>query len=232
MNPLSKFYLSLRLGKIKWPSPYVYLVDDIKLAYIQIPKVASRSIRTVLAGHILNQEPGALETGLVRKVEEENCRFFDKNDLLKLNDDYFTFSFVRHPVSRLYSCYRNKLDSQSGLKKPSLYFKKYGLIPGISFEEFANRVCEIPDDLSDRHFRSQSSFLCFQGSVIPSFVGKLETINADWAEVSKKTGLGSLPQKNTTGGSKHLDISPDLRNKIYRRYEEDFCAFEYSVNKD
>ena len=44
---------------------------------------------------------------------------------------------------------------------------------GMDFTEFIDVLSNLPDDVIDRHLRSQSWFLCDKQGLLPDFVGKL-----------------------------------------------------------
>ncbi len=50
----------------------------------------------------------------------------------------------------------------------------------MDFTEFVDVLAKLPDDIIDRHLRSQSWFLCDEQGLLPDYIGKLENFDADW----------------------------------------------------
>jgi hypothetical protein len=100
----------------------------------------------------------------------------------------WTFSFVHNPWSRLLSLYKQEASDEatSGRLVDGVYkgFINHGIPirPGMSFEEFCDVVCDIPDHRTDKHLQSQAYTLIKNGQPIVRFIGKLERINEDWKD--------------------------------------------------
>ena len=149
--------------------------------------------------------------------------------------DYFRFTFVRNPWDRLLSTYTSKL-VQGGT---GMRMGKYGdvsLRRGMSFKEFSEAVCRIPDEVSNHHFRSQHVTICDDGpgrAVLADFVGRFENLEEDFRLVAERIGLKSdLPH---AGGSKGKNSSSyrnfydeRLARMVGERYREDATLFGYS----
>jgi len=102
--------------------------------------------------------------------------------------DFFKFTFVRNPWTRLYSCYLAKVVSYT-----NRHLSHLGLDKCRSFEDFALRVCDIPDEQSDMHFMSQEYLLTFEGIFLPSSVYRFELYVEGWQDakerIEKQTGI-------------------------------------------
>ena len=148
---------------------------------------------------------------------------------------YFKFAFVRNPWDRLVSCYMSKLvQGGTGLK-----MGKYGdvsLRRNMSFKEFAEAVCHIPDEISNHHFRSQYITICDDGprkAILADFVGRFEDLEDDFRLVAERIGLKTgLPH---VGGTKrqHSSAYRDfyegrLARMVGERYREDTAVFGYA----
>jgi hypothetical protein len=143
----------------------------------------------------------------------------------------WTFSFVRHPVARLYSCWNNKVIENDTL---SPRFAAMGVRPGMPFAAFVQAVAETPDDRCDIHVRSQSGILEHHGRLVPDFVGRVERIEADWATVAERiearTGvaMGRLGERNMrmrTCKNVALTLPEKVQARIVERYRRDFELF-------
>ena len=115
-------------------------------------------------------------------------------------------------------------------------FKKMGLDvpPGMPFPEFAELICGVPDDRTEKHLRSQSSSIVRDGRVIAEFVGRIERMGEDWSKVMERAGLDfELPHLNRTSHEHYSSYFPDeaLVKRVAERYREDVERFEYTFER-
>jgi hypothetical protein len=82
----------------------------------------------------------------------------------------------------------------------------------MNFEQFVNRVAEIPDAKIDRHLRSQTFFLCKGDELMVDFIGKFESLLDDWQKLMEKLSLPPLPHKNIS-----LQESENNEESFYTR---------------
>lgn len=222
------------LKKIRTPKkkPRVWLLEKEKIGYIRIRKVASSSINDSLTLHLArndNQQEVVLNRALRKSAEAKYSSHIAHSVIRNsLKEKYFLFAFVRNPLSRAWSCYKNKVinpkraDKKDVLSNSEFYY-------GMDFREFVDVLSGLPDDITDRHLRSQSWFLCDPHGLLPDYIGKLENFDADWAVLSQRCGLPAPVQRNKTGGSgKITDICPRASlEKLIDRYAEDIRLFGY-----
>lgn len=207
-----------------------------RLAYIRVPKAANSSIRYGLAerfqitskansrankdhfwAHVADGAAATLTPKAYQQKPE--CR------------TSWCFSFVRHPVARLYSSWNNKVVEN---KEVPIGFARMGLSSGQSFADFVARVAAVPDAESDIHVRSQWSILSHDNHLVPDFIGRVETIAQDWDHVRFETRLrcgvdpGPLARINMRARARPdiaSSLPTDLLAKIHARYEQDFQLF-------
>jgi len=223
-----------RNKKIQREKPEVWLMKDIRVGYIQIPKVATRSIQQCLASYYVEKasiaRPLTWDNKAIKKVEEKTAFHASQKTLNRLSEKNYFFAFVRNPYDRLYSAYKNKVLQPIGVGGKNI-FSNHGIRLGMKFEDFVDIVCSLPDHKIDRHLRSQSWFLSYEGSVIPTFIGHLESFDKDWAELNKRFNLGMPIHKNSTRSLNAEDYrnqyDSELERKVYKRYKEDFEFFNY-----
>lgn len=227
MKIIDKLKFAYNVRTLPRDKPQVYVIDELAVAYIQIPKVASRSIRTALTRYLVG-DAGAEEddAALVDRFENRFSSHMDHSRIADLSKRYFIFAIVRNPYDRIVSCYKNKVVNNQKTERAYI-FEKYGLVRGASLEDFVTFVCNVPDKYADRHFRSQAWFLSWQGKLLPSYVGRLENLVYDWEEIYSRSGIKAPPVLNSTKNQAALSLSPALKERIYARYRDDFTLFGY-----
>ena len=227
------------LRKIRSPEkkPRVWLLEKEKIGYIRIRKVASSSINLSLMQHIAkgNKQPDPTGDRALRKAIEARHSSHIAHSVIRrdLKGDYFLFAFVRNPLTRVWSCYKNKVINPKRADKRDVLFNKE-FYYGMDFTEFVDVLATLPDDITDRHLRSQSWFLYDEQGLLPDFVGKLESFNTDWAVISHKYGLPEPVHNNKTGVSdKITDHCPRASlEKLIIRYADDIKLFGYQQAVD
>lgn len=225
-----------RNRKIMKETPEIWLFKSQKFGYIQIPKVASSSTRERLAKFYFEtkniDQPEKFDKEIIRSVEKITAFHANHKKLYDLTKNNFIFSFVRNPYSRIYSAYKSKVILPLESHKKNIFFN-HGISLGMDFETFVDIVCAIPDHKIDRHLRSQSWFLTFEGKLITNHIGRLESFEEDWENLLKPFGLSNPGHnKNSTKKIGNPDItevfSVEIRQKIQERYKSDFLLFNYS----
>lgn len=196
--------------------------DRYRLLYVRVPKCGNSSIR--------------------RSIKGGEKRRMSKSQIVRARKDWTTFSFVRNPWDRVLSAYRHKVtgDSNSPRIVDGIYqgFLDHG-IPvraDMGFAEFCELICDIPDKKTDKHLRSQTSFLFIKDTSIVSFIGKVENMNEDWSRLMAQIGINiQIGHINRTQkDSQHYSLFyPDtaLVNLVGDRYAEDIRHFGYDFER-
>ncbi len=221
-SPLPR-YVPFLAYSCAWERPSAILLPAQKLLYVPVPKVANRSIKAALAAaaglpFVEGQEPD-FETAPLTAVPHLT--------------DYFRFTFVRHPLDRLVSCYAQKIVLYARQLQMPLLFWRYGrrFWPEMSFAEFVTAVAAIPDRHADRHFRSQHTFVYQEGRVLVDFVGRFEQLAQDWAVVQQQSELGPLPHFNPSPHQPFAQMyTPILAQTAATRYGQDMALFGYEAD--
>ena len=231
INEQYRRFRSMR--KIRRERPEVWLLKEKKIGYVQIPKVATRSIRAALAKQILEEQGinvgyDELDSQKIKEVESYSTVRLERTKMNSLRDEYFVFSFIRNPYDRLYSCYKNKVLAPLTNNKRNV-LAKHGIELGISFEEFVERVAAIPDTQADRHIRSQNWFVSNKGELTVDFLGRLDEFEVDWTMLSDRFQLPTPPVRNTSFREGNQVVSPynaRTLSLVQNRYARDIELYE------
>jgi chondroitin 4-sulfotransferase 11 len=210
-----------------------------RFIYVQVPKVASTSIKAALLPLFPEIEPedDISAEGASHRAFRGTDAMINKRALMSGLEpggqyrDYFRFSFVRNPWDRLLSCYRSKVARRVVLKTEE--FEGGKVYAGMPFREFAEVVCRTPDNDADPHFCSQSAFLCHPaGGMVVDFVGRFERLAEDFREVSRRLDASLvLPHANPRNPGRHYRDFYDsaLAEMVGNRYREDIERFGYKL---
>jgi hypothetical protein len=200
-----------------------------KFVYAHISKTGSTAIKLEIG----------LQTGVIRDypspdkvmtIHKAPFTWRTPEEVEKL-EGYTVFAFVRDPLDRLVSVYRDKI-----LEKPlsyasyeeGVYFGllRYGTFKaGMTFEAFAEAIVDIPHEDADLHFYPQSDFL---RGVAPDFVGRFSALQRDWEMAAVMAGLTptSLMKVNATVREPaKWYYTSHLREKVASYYRKDFDRF-------
>lgn len=154
------------------------------------------------------------------------------------SSDFFRFTIVRNPYTRLVSAWKNKvMPCEPGCDR--LYLEIKGRLPDmhakelISFGEFVSYL-HAKGDLSecDPHWRRQVDHL-FLAALSFSHVGKVEHMAGSLARFQQHLGLS----EPLLAGSKNVSVpvgsatyDQSLADKVYSLYREDFERLGYDRN--
>ena len=190
------------------PGPFAYELHDVgarelslvcdKYRFVCVinAKVATVSFREWLVA--LNREPDDVD-------RDYRNDFGDYRDysLAKLDRhmprDYFKFSFVRNPWTRMVAAYHESFVKAANRVPRSdcerVWKQQIGYTSGMTFREFVTYVDETGDIL-DVHWTPQSRLLT-QAPV--DFVGRYERLHEDFETVKRRVGVSrDLPARNVT----------------------------------
>ena len=225
-KPIYNLFKLLRIKPPKMDNNTPKIISDkYKFIYIGNPLVASTSFRD----------------GLVRNSQEDYVARIEYFEITDDYEDYFKFSFVRNPLTRVVSCYNKKIWNTFALGLLYLYGRHRGFKINFTFEEFVDWLCTEngSDKYADRHWLSQSKILYDEsGKCLCDFIGKIENLNNDLKKVEKEIGINiTLPKSNTSQSRpkkpKYGDYKEyydeNLIKKVYWRYKDDFEIFNYDI---
>lgn len=208
-------------------TPQYWEFTDQNVGYIQIPKVASRSMRKAFSdAYDIGSDDAAFD-----KFEDIYSAHVEHEQMRQAVDrGVFVFAFVRHPLARLYSAWMNKVNKVPATDRKCI-FTCHGISYGMPFDTFAKRVCQIEDRDLDRHLKSQAWFLTDNKGLIPQYIGKLESFESDYELIRGKfPKLMQLPHVNkSVYEKKHMEAYDDeTLALVTERYQRDFDLFGYA----
>lgn len=211
--------------------------DRFRFVWVGIPKAATRSILTALV-----REP---EVDLGARVRREPL-----HELLRIVpelSDYYKFTFVRNPWSRVVSCYADKIlkPNEKALK---ILERFPDLTPEMAFRDFVVFLSEAEggsDAGADRHWLSQHRFITDESgsTVLVDHIGASERLQDEFGRICERLSLPSLelPYLNTRvgwrGSAREVTTNPvyyrdfydaETRDRIARRYARDIDLFGYT----
>ena len=201
---------------------------------------------------VLNGE--ATDTNAIRKVNHMSFTFlrdFPPSVIEHKLSEYYKFMFVREPLVRLLSAYKDKflLDNwafhnsygeqivRNARKNASAHSKG----DDISLKEFLQYVAESRVEDLNEHWMPFYE-LCQPCAVSYNFIGSFENLESDADQVLKELNVNeqvSFPKqqkyykeggKGYVASEKFTDVSPDmLRNALRKKYDLDYKLFSYKI---
>ena len=167
---------------------------------------------------------------------------------------YFNFIIVRHPLEKLVSGYRNKIEKPFNgnfqrrfgslmlrMNRKNLSEAEYRAGKGVTFHEFINYILKTPMNKIDEHFAGMQR-LCHICNTKYDFIADMSTLYDDSDTILKL--IGWYDRHKFPRGSKDnykkgvVDIAPeyinrlsdDVLNKVYEKFKDDFEAFGYKFD--
>jgi len=219
---------------------------DYHLIYIAIPKCANSSLKSAFIDNLGQTIPANLLTRLEPDklafspiVDPEIRRYMDnlgllvkRNDVIKRFSKYHRFAVLREPSERLYSCWRDKIQSSPISNWRFEYgvhrgFSKYGdkFWAGMTFAEFVMAVTRIPNSRSNPHFRSQSSFIIdHRQRLLPTKICTVEHLESSLdRDPILEACFRGLSKKNVMHSKYEMFSLPTRLQRVIRdRYDSDY----------
>lgn len=203
-------------------------IEEHSLVYFFVPKSACTTIKRTLADLIDVPPEGNVHYGV-------DFDFIKKENWSISSSELISFTVVREPLSRIYSCFKNKIKPKDFLHKrftggvANILLKYDCFYGGMSFDSFVDAVSTIPDSESDPHFKSQTSILQYDGTILPEHILKFETLSTDWKDFCRKNDIPHRPLPHLMGSEKQsITVSKRCATKVYERYLSDYSNFGFN----
>lgn len=240
----------------------ILVSDRNQLLYCMIPKVACsnwRRVLLVLEGYA--DDPNSLSSGdvhnntfgLLRPLSD-----YSSDEIIFRLSTYYKFVFVRNPIERLTSAFRNKFVQTQNRPIFREIFGSYILKryrpntpreqrrkgEGVTFREFIQYIVDSPPEdpeFVNEHWERYDR-LCLPCLIYYDFIGKMETMTDDseyllrLIDVKTKVSLPNL-KSNYRVPTKALSnfyfqsLSIDLQERLMKMYDADFEMFGYKKPK-
>jgi len=214
------------------------VIENMKVVYYPIPKIASSSVKSYFLEHaikISNKNKQSLG-----RIHYSHYPTMPVSKARRLAG-YTSFVVVRNPAHRIWSCYQDKIVRYKETGEPlRSAFDRYNIIFGknffdvdMSFEKFVSSVAKIPDWASDQHFRSQYKYVyVHKNKVSVDRIIRLENLDLDMRKLTNQLGLPQWDSRllnESKARNNFPDISPEIAEKIYKRYRLDYelCGYAH-----
>ena len=231
----------------------ILVSNRYKALFCFVPKVASsnwKRVFLVLNGHYNNMSEisrtTAHETSLLDKLDR-----YSKEEIRNKLEAYKKIMFVRDPLVRVVSAYKNKIEYDYGRKFHHRFgkqiIKKYrkNLTREVTdedhatFNEFVKYLIDLkPKQYRDIHWEEQNK-ICSPCSINYDFIGKFESLKSDAEHALRIMGasdkitfpdiLASFEKQKTKTLLKQFysQISQWEFVRLEEMYEKDYELFEY-----
>ena len=184
--------------------------DDLNCIFVHVPKTAGSVVSSTVFGYPVGH----------RTLSDYKDIFGDRFD------DYFKFSIVRNPFSRVVSAYERA-------RQPSFWGEKNGDEKSSADDGFAEFVLEELNQRAGRggHFCPQVERLMVDGGLAIDYVAHFETLEEDFDTICEQLGVeAELPPE------KDKDRPPltayyeqeEVADAVRTIYADDFSLLDYS----
>lgn len=210
------------------PDPNNIALREHGIVFMLIPKVANTSVKMALADAL------GIDRGYIH-----NPNRFEYVDTEEAKDFPQRIAFVRDPLDRLLSCYRDKVIGSPSARIVN-GLRAFGIQPNMPFLDFVETVAAIPDEKCGgvaQHFRSQAYSLCYDDdSLIPNVLVRFEELNKGWAAVQQLVQMLSdlqLPplERHQVAAAPRPIYCGRARGFALQRYCDDVRLFGYAPSR-
>ena len=208
--------------------------------FVAIPKAANSTIKAILQQQELKGTNfqvknihDRLDSPLIAPFQLTPAHFESLLD----SPDFFRFTFVRNPFTRLLSCYLDRVQALRSVPR-----KQVAEVLGrpveeeISFADFVAAVSRLDPLQMNEHFRPQWA-LASPDVVDYGFIGRFESLAVDLRHVLERiwpnrgadidTSVNLSPKKTSADERLGSFYTPELIRTVAAIYADDFGIFDY-----
>jgi hypothetical protein len=210
----------------------------LRIIYVETPKVGCTLIKRTLQYCELDRDASRLPEDVHDRDQSPLLRPSDAEAEFVVtlgSDDYFKFSFVRSPITRLLSAYLDKIRGHTGPAAPR--HKALGIDPlrhVPSFSEFVDILYDQDRAGMDVHWAPQTMLLALN-EVRYDFLGRFEHFDASFEELLSKRNLVVPPgvRRDARAHATHASqlvreyYTPAILRRVQEIYEQDFKRLGY-----
>lgn len=196
--------------------------DELELVYSRVPKVASNSILHAIAEISDKEDDGVTRNRGKRGEVGRICKPANKAP-----HDYFFFSAVRNPYSRVLSFYCDKVRDHQVEAIISSYGITVEEAKNISFTDFVLHLKSVPYNDFEPHLWSQWKEFHLENA---DKIFKMENLDREFPKFIKKRygeDIEMAHQLTTEHEDWQNYYTPETKEIIYDIYQEDFENLDY-----
>jgi hypothetical protein len=215
---------------------YVHALPEYGLVYIKNPKAGCSTVLVWLSRLHSGQDDYSPKNVHPQHPLPRPAELGWPRISRMLGGKAYRFTFVRNPLRRLESAYRDKIVRAVRSQYRDQIRRSLGLPPGseepLSFEQFLAGL-EQQDAVTEMnpHWRPQHVNL-MHPLIEYDRIGKLENFDADLAKIREEAGIREVPveKRNVRRSAGHgsvYDGRPDLERKVREIFASDFELYGY-----
>jgi hypothetical protein len=231
---MNSYLLELRirraLGRFRPLDAPVLVLEELKVAYVPVPKAANSSVRSALMASIGNEVAELLSVqelhNSTQSMLQPTSAFFSRR-----RADWYVFTVVRNPSTRARSAWQNKLIDPPEVFGP---LKRMGIRERLSFDDFLQTCANWPSWALNDHFMPQSLYLSKVLDLPDLDILHVETLSQDWPMLRDKLiarGASSPPSALGHKNASTIDETPETsvgaRKTLNAIYGKDYDRFGY-----
>uniref|UniRef100_A0A8D0BZR3 Carbohydrate sulfotransferase n=1 Tax=Salvator merianae TaxID=96440 RepID=A0A8D0BZR3_SALMN len=235
----------------------IYVEDKYKLLYCEVPKAGCSNWKRVLMvlGGLAKSTANITHNAVHYGKHLQKLDSYDTKGIYLRLKTYTKVIFVRDPMERLVSAFRDKFEHPNSYYHPvfgKAIIKKYRLNAdskalktgsGVTFKEFIQYLLDSHRPVGmDTHWE-QISRLCYPCAINYDFIGKFETLEEDANHFLKLLGapkglaFPNFKDRHSTDRRTNADVVKQYlseipasdRQQIYDFYYLDYLMFNYTV---
>ena len=218
--------------------------DKHKCIFIHLPKTGGESILSVIGAdkkHFTVEEvfkPEMLLDVPDRFGSYDGPSWFNRTYSTAIRDrwdEYYKFAFVRNPYSRCVSEYFYNVHRVKNDKYEKTINDMGGVDTRIpTVEPWFKKYVILNKDNTDVWKAPYYNWLCKDNTIDINFIGKLETLQADFDMICDKIGIPKqiLPHKNKSKHKHYTEYYDDeTRQIVADKYKKDIEYFGYEFGE-